>query len=223
MDNGKQTARGGVALVVVLLFVAVLVLLGTALTHTVGTQANITRVQVDREKAFFVAEAGMERASSYVAHDGVLPAAFSGVLGDGEYHVTITLLSSVAPLPGPGGGILALNGELLVNPNNSPDSEFTMTLPDGSTITRDNLADRDFQGYEGAATYIRVKPHGNGNQNTMTVDGSPYPVANADTYDITAGAMAVALFNDKRDGNGKAMGRWHIQIAATRASIVVTH
>jgi hypothetical protein len=32
--------------------------------------------------------------------------------------------------------------------------------------------------------------------------------------------MTVLLFNDKRNKGGLAMGRWHLQIAATEAKIV---
>ena len=65
-----------------------------------------------------------------------------------------------------------------INPNNNSDFEFYLEKPDGSTITRDDLhADRDLD-YNGPATLIRFKPKGNGNQNSLTVNGTAYALQN---------------------------------------------
>ena len=39
----------------------------------------------------------------------------------------------------PDDGTVEISGTLNINPNNNPHREFTMQLPDGSTITRDDL------------------------------------------------------------------------------------
>ena len=111
-------------------------------------------------------------------------------------------------------------GEININPNNSPHNEFYLTKPDGSQITRDDLH-QTAPDYEGAAIWVHVKPKGNGNQNSLTLDGAPYPVQNANTYDIASETMTVHVYNDKRNPQGKAMGHWWIAINATDATIMV--
>ncbi len=111
-----------------------------------------------------------------------------------------------------------LAGQLNINPNNKSDFEFELVKPDGSSITRDHLlANRNLK-YLGPATSIRVRPKGNGNQNTLTLDGAPYQIKNGSTYLIEqqpGGYMTVYLYND--GGNG--MGKWWITISATGATI----
>lgn len=113
----------------------------------------------------------------------------------------------------------SISGRININPNNSDRNEFVMILPDGSTITRDMLAD-NYEGYRGRAVSMHVKPHGNGNQNGLVVDGKPYSLVNANVYDISAEQMTVKLYQDK-DKNGNAMGKWWIEITAINADIVV--
>jgi|GEM_PF-5709672 len=112
----------------------------------------------------------------------------------------------------------SISGKININPGNSDKNEFVMILPDGTTITRDNLAG-NYAGYTGRAASVHVKPHGNGNQNRLLVDGKPYPLENANVYDISAVDMTVKLYNDKMK-DGKAMGKWWIQITALNADIV---
>ncbi len=113
----------------------------------------------------------------------------------------------------------SIQGTLNINPNNSPQSEFVLTLADGSAITRDDLIS-SFAGYSGPAAGIHLKPKGSGKQNNLLVDGEPFELDNAATYDITSDSMTVRLYNDRVDKKGKAMGRWFIEIAATNATIV---
>ena len=113
----------------------------------------------------------------------------------------------------------SISGKININPNNSDQNEFVMIPPDGKTITRDDLTE-DYAGYRGDALSVHVKPHGNGNQNDLLVDGKPYPLANANVYDISAMKMTVEIYNDKIK-NGKAMGKWWIQITAMNADIAV--
>jgi len=112
-----------------------------------------------------------------------------------------------------------IQGKLNINPNNSPQNEFVLTLPGGQVITRDNLT-KDFAGYSGPAAGIHVKPKGNGKQTGLLVDGAPYEIDKSKAYDIASGAMTVHVYNDSVK-KGKAMGQWWIEIAATSATITV--
>lgn len=102
------------------------------------------------------------------------------------------------------------SGVVNINPNNSSQSEFVLTRPDGSTISRDDLH-KGYKGYNGLATQIRFKPKGNGNQNGLIIDGEPFPVDNGQLYIISAPSMQVEIFNDKIV-KGKAMGHWWFRI-----------
>jgi type II secretory pathway pseudopilin PulG len=121
-----------------------------------------------------------------------------------------------------------LFGRININPNNSDDFDFILEKLDGTQITREDLwASNASLQFAGRATMIRVKPKGNGNQNTMSYNGEPYPLKNGRVYVITAAWMACQLYNDKDTGyktkgpNGKAMGRWYIDnLIAFGAQIV---
>ena len=112
-----------------------------------------------------------------------------------------------------------MTGDININPNNSDHNEFVLTLPDGDTITRDDLA-KGFTGYSGPATKIHLKPKGNGNQNSLTVDGQSYILVNALTHDITAKKMTVNLYYKKGDLRAKTHGHWWISVKADNATIV---
>jgi len=109
-------------------------------------------------------------------------------------------------------------GSLNINPNNSPDNEFTLTMSDGTVYTRDDLH-ADQTDFSGAATLVHVKPKGNGNQNTLLVDGVAYNVQNSETYDITADSMTVSVYNSSRNPHGKATGKWWIDITASNSTV----
>jgi len=124
----------------------------------------------------------------------------------------------------------SIGGRININPSNGNNYEFRMVLPDGTTVTRDDLhADRtrsgqagfnpDYLEYTGPATLVYVKPKGNGNQNGLIVDGNPYPLENKNRYTITSDEMNVHLYNSKRNKHGKAMGKWWIEIVAAEARI----
>jgi hypothetical protein len=178
------------------------------------TQAVIAREQINIEYAFYTAETGAQYGADYIAHGGKTPCSFCGQLGNGFYYVTISEKTSVGQSSG-----TSINGVININPNNSPQHEFSLTKKDGSIITRDTLTE-NFGGYVGEATAIHIKPNGNGNQNKLTVDGQAYILHNSTTYDITSPSMNVAIYNDKIDEYGKAMGHWHISIGATDAEII---
>ncbi len=110
-----------------------------------------------------------------------------------------------------------ITGGININPNNSPDNEFTLGFADGTTITRDDLT-QDYGGYTGPAEMVHLKPKGNGNQNSLTLNGEPYTLYNANTYDIT-GPLSVDLYNDHINPSGKAVGKWWIEITAAGATI----
>lgn len=209
----RTRSKQGVAIITVMCFIMALTALATVAARMVGTHVRITADQVDLETAFYTAEAGAARGAAHVANGGAIPYSFTGQLGDGTYYVTITGKANV----GEGSGT-SINGLVNINPNNSPQSEFSLTLPGGSTITRDALT-KDFSGYTGPAIAIHVKPKGNGNQNGLTVDGETYALQNGTTYDIVSTSMAVSLFNDKINKQGKAMGQWYISVGATDSTI----
>ena len=116
-----------------------------------------------------------------------------------------------------------IGGGLNINPNNSPQSEFTLTKSGGGQITRDDLhksssVSGDGIYYQGGATWIRVKPKGNGNQNTLIVNGEVYEFHNGTTYTIASNDMTVRIWNSKVK-NGKCMGHWWLDIDANDATI----
>jgi hypothetical protein len=116
-----------------------------------------------------------------------------------------------------------LEGGLNINPNNSPDNEFTLTTGGGRTITRDDLhsnSPHDGKGvyYTGKATYMRVKPKGNGNQNTLLMDGVVYLLENKETY-VIEGDLDVVIYNDRVNSGGKAMGHWWVNTGSGCAKL----
>jgi len=111
-----------------------------------------------------------------------------------------------------------IRGELNLNPRNNWDCEFEMRKPDGTVITRDDLlGSKGELTYEGKALWIRVNPKGNGNQNSLTLDGESYSVRNGVLYTLDGGRMGVRLYNSGR--NGEAMGKWWIAIHASGTAI----
>lgn len=208
----NKNPKQGVALIIVMCFIMVLITLVTVAARYVGTQTIISKDQIELESAFYVAEAGAERGSAYVANDGVIPYSFSGKIGNGTYYVTISGKTTA----GIGSGT-SINGLININPNNSA-NKFVLTKPNGSTISRNDLT-QNFGGYIGSAVSVHVKPNGNGNQNGLSVNGQTYPLQNGTTYDISSSDMKVIIFNDKINKKGKATGHWYISIGATDAKI----
>jgi Tfp pilus assembly protein PilX len=210
-----KTNRSGMALVTVMCFTLIVALAVAYVMKSTGTNIIIAQKQMDFEKAQFVAEAGAEHACSHIAHDGTVPTAFSGLMGDGVYCVTIVNGST------PTNAEHSIGGRININPNNSPDNQFTVTLATGGTITRAMLVD-SYGGYTGIATAVHVKPKGNGNQNELIVNGEPYDLENKNTYDITSPSMAINIFNDNVNKQGKAVGKWYIAIATTESVITIS-
>ncbi|MBZ0172017.1 MAG: fibro-slime domain-containing protein, partial [Phycisphaerales bacterium] len=115
-------------------------------------------------------------------------------------------------------GPVSVTGQVNLNPNNNPDHEFALRLPDASTITRDDLH-ATFEGYDGEAQYAFFRPKGNGNQNGLVFDGVAYELRNGAQYELSAASMHVRIYNDKMR-NGRAMGHWWMEVvSASNASL----
>lgn len=115
-----------------------------------------------------------------------------------------------------------LSGAVNLNPRNNSDFEFELRRPDGSTLTRDHLsASGSSSDYSGPAVWIRFTPKGNGNQNSLSLDGQPYEVSNGKTYVIQGGAIQTHVYNASK-GGGKAMGRWWLAVNSADATITAS-
>lgn len=218
MKTKTNTVRNesGVVLVAVICFAAIAAVLAVGLMTESSTQLKLAGRNVNLEKAFYAAEGGAERAVSYIRQVGTISAAtcITGSIGNGKYAAFIV------PSPNAGStnsGTHTLIGSLNINPNNSPDNEFLLVKPDGTSITRDGLANDTTEYdsepcvyYSGPALLIHVKPKGAGNQNTLIVDGVVYTLNNSTTYDFV-GDMNVVVQNDSRNnGNHHANGQWQL-------------
>ena len=168
--------------------------------------ATTGRIQIANHQALFLFELGTTNMQS--------PAA------DFQDLVLLVDFARVTDWSGGEEGTQAISGRININPNNNRDFEFILQRPDGSRITRDTLlaSNRQFE-YTGQATMVRVKPKGNGNQNSLIVDGVAYELHNGQVYMITSSNMTVHLYNDKDSGYGNGMGRWWIEITAASATI----
>ncbi len=114
-------------------------------------------------------------------------------------------------------GLSSIIGKINLNPKNNSDFEFRMVTPSGE-ITRDTLheADNSYT-YDGSATYIWLRPKGNGNQNSLIVDDEPYNLHNGDYYEISGDDLQVHLYNS--NSNGNAMGKWYIEISLSEGTV----
>jgi hypothetical protein len=200
-------------IVMQLVFVLSIVLASVMLYS--NSEMRIASSQMRMETALYVAQGGVERAAAYLAQGGSPPWSSFGSMGTGTYVVAIvpTAMPSDAPQ--------TLDGWISINPGGGG-GEFVMRKDDGTMIDDMDL-DEDFQGYTGKAVYVHVKPKGNGNQNSLQVNGDSYALNNGNTYDIFASEMAVHIYNDQVNGNGKAKGHWIISLATSCASFIVSN
>ncbi|MBN1676149.1 MAG: hypothetical protein JXR37_34210 [Kiritimatiellae bacterium] len=208
--------ESGMVLTIVLCFVLIVSAIAGALLMATGTQLIFTRNNVRVEQALHVAEGGAEHAAAYLAAGGRGPAVIEGAVGAGAYVATIATNDAFAVSPPSGGHLVA--GSLNVNPNNSPDNEFVLVKPDGSMITRDD-SHEDFAGYAGPATFVRLKPKGNGTQSGLAVDGTTYPIENKNTYTFSDAGMSVQFWNDQINAQGKAVGQWWLYMDGANVSV----
>ena len=111
-------------------------------------------------------------------------------------------------------------GSANLNPNNSSNMEFTLRAANGTTYTRDDLhSARSLPSsgtfFEGAVAMVRFRPKGNGNQNSLMIDGEPYDLQNSNTYTLV-GDIQLRVYNTKVK-NGRGMGHWWMQITSGTA------
>lgn len=216
MERLTEQSRG-YALVAVLGFIAVLsVLLSTVMLYS-STQIRIARKQGEMESALYIAQAGAERAAAYVADGGDGPWSSAGTNAEGTYVVAI--IPSALPSESP----RTISGWINLHPNGQPGNggnDFALRLPDGSMIDHYDL-NQDAEDYVGPASWVHFRAGGSGQQVSLLVDGVPYPLQHKYSYDIFAGSMHVNLYNNNRNPQGKAVGKWHLAIATSCASLIV--
>lgn len=121
---------------------------------------------------------------------------------------------------------MALSGRININPKNRKRFKFALMTPYGR-ITRKQLARGIFPDgaggttdrYDGLATWLRVRPKGDGDQNQLIANGVTYPVENGTLYTIKpqkrGHTMTVHLYKD-----AAGMGDWWIDISSLTAVIV---
>lgn len=212
--NIKTNQNSGVVLVAVICFTAVVAMLAIGLIAESGTHLKLAGKLADLEQAFYAAEAGTERAVSYIALGGTIPGTVTGVVGNGRYSASIISTGSST-----NSGTNTVTGDININPNSSPDHEFLLMKPDGSWITRDDLTgdttvydSAPCVYYTGPAILIHVKPKGSGtHQYGLIINGTAYDLDNETTYDFSSFSMTVQVYNDSRNnGNGRANGKWWV-------------
>ena len=204
--------RTGAALVTVMCFAFIIATITALLLKASAFHFRMAHEVTALEQATYVAQAGMERGAHLLASGMTPPYSFHGTNGRGVYCVVI--IDGATPVA----GWHSLGGDIMINPNNSPDAEFELTLPDGTMITKDQLT-QSYAGYVGPAVNILVRPKGNQGQQGLLMDGLPYPISADRVYEIDSLNMRVNLFNDNVNHQGKAMGKWHIAVASTAADV----
>jgi len=208
----------GYALVIVMGFVAVLSVLLSAVMLYSSTQMRIARSQADNESALYLAQAGAERAAAYVANGGDGPWSTGGTNAQGACVVAVIPSGMLSESP------RTISGWINLHPNGEPGqggNDFALRLPDGTMIDHYDL-NQDAQDYVGPAVWVHFRAGGSGQQIGLVVDGAPYPLQHNYTYEIFAGSMHVNLYNNNRNPQGKAVGKWHLAIATACASLIVT-
>jgi Tfp pilus assembly protein PilX len=201
--------QSGSALIMVLAFTLLAAVVAAMMVSAMGTRLRTAQDQLRVEKAFYIAEAGAERAASYIANGGALPATIEGSIDGSEYRVNLLIESEEADS--------TLEGAININPNNSPSNAFFAVLPDGSQINREDLH-QNRADYNGEASTVNIQPKGGGQQNTLLVDGAVYPLQNSQTYTFV-GDLQIAITNDNRNSQGKAVGQWWIALEGTNIAI----
>ena len=211
--------NSGMVLVAVVCFTALAAILAASVLSDGMTQIRLVRRQVRMEQAFYLAEGGAEQAVAYIRNGSAMPGVVTGSFSFADNttgRFTAVVVEAFDTAGGGGSASNSMAGSINLNPNNSPDNEFLLVKPDGATITRDDLQNDTTSYtsapcvyYTGPAVMIRVKPKGNGNQNSLIVNGAVYPLLNANTYDLVSLNMNVQVFNTSRNsGNGRANGQW---------------
>lgn len=86
-----QDNRSGMTLVVVMVMTLLCTAAVSSVLYTVGARMQRAYKQIDMEKAFYIAEAGMERAAAWIADDNEDSETFEGDIGDGSYETVVTV------------------------------------------------------------------------------------------------------------------------------------
>jgi prepilin-type N-terminal cleavage/methylation domain-containing protein len=133
-----------------------------------------------------------------------------------EYPGAIFLKNEGKPT-GPRGDVA---GSIAINPNNSPNSAFLLTLPDGTSISRTELT-QDHTGYSGAASQVRFQPQGNGSQNSLTLNGETFTIFNNNTYTLQGNDLQVQVYNTHVNNAGKAVGKWVMDVTGSNVQIQI--
>lgn len=156
------------------------------------------KITLDKNQAIYLFELGTTNLSSSAAD-------FQDLV------VLVTLAKHRADLAA--AQDVTVVGTININPNNSEDNRFFLVAANGSVITRDDLVNATLKSdgvlFDGAANLVRVRPHGNGSQNELAIDGQPYDIKNNTTYTLT-GALNATVYNAAVDSNGKATGQWKV-------------
>ncbi len=100
-----QNNRSGMTLVVVMVMTLLCAAAASSVLYTVGVRMHRGYKQVHLEQAFYIAEAGMERAAAWVAADNEDSTTLSGSIGGGNYVTVVT----VTHLPGGEIGIVVVS------------------------------------------------------------------------------------------------------------------
>ncbi|MDZ4199260.1 MAG: hypothetical protein U1E27_08250 [Kiritimatiellia bacterium] len=203
-------SRTGAALVTVLCLTFLAGVIATRMVARTGGHVLRCRSLVQREQAFYIAEGGAERAASYIAGGGAVPTTLTGSIGSGSFQTLILIESGASGQSG------SLSGAIRINPNNSPDNSFLAVLPDGGQIARADLQE-GMADYQGAASMVLVRPMGAGTQ-SLTVNGSSYTIQNNNTYSFS-GDLQIRIYNDSRNPQGRAVGRWWIELTSSDATV----
>lgn len=209
--SSTDVERSGAALVIVVCLLTITATISGWLAFSSASQIRRSRRVERMEQAFYLAEAGAERAASTVASGAGLPLALRGTLGAGQF------IAVVVPDSGwsfPRGRI---RGRLRVNPNLRTDFAFFVDLPSGQRISHLDLRP-ETPDYSGAAQAVAIQPMGAGTQTTLEFDDASYTVENSELYSMQSTNMTVRVYNDNRTPAG-AIGEWWVEINATNAWI----
>lgn len=203
--------RSGAALLTVVGLLMLAAGISGWLAFSVGSHLRRSRTTENLEQAFYLAEAGAERAASLLASGASVPAAMRGNLGAGRF------IAAVIPESSGLGAIGSVGGRVALNPDNAPDNAFLAELPGGRRLSHLDLKPAT-EDYHGPATVVMFQPMGAGSQTTLTFNNSPYTVQNSAVYTVRSTNMTIRLYNDNRTAAG-AVGRWWLDITSPNAAL----
>ena len=126
-QKGSADSReAGLVLVLVLVFTAALLLLGTALISTAASENLIAAYQGQDIRKYYLAEAGLEAGLALIRHDFYCEQVLTGNLMDGSYRVSFEDLSATGRIIRSAGTIGDFTLELEVYVELNPDGTITI-------------------------------------------------------------------------------------------------